>query len=192
MNVDSYTLTANKVHTFNWPARFFMLISSGGPVTVRFRKNGSRTREVATLVEAGYVSEPGDWGDPEDRFDAFELQSTSNQTVRVGVSDRRGDYRRALALVQVEQPDTLATIADVTVSNVAKEIAPANLNRRKIILQNVSANDVRIGDLANVATGRGIRLPGGASITLDTTAQIAGIREDAADATIAVIEETKS
>lgn len=191
MEVRSYDLSAGVNHRFDRAAKFFMLIETGGPVTVRFLKNRSRTREVATAVEAGYISKPGDWRDPEDRFDGFELQSTSSQTVRVGISDREGDYRRALSLVQVDQPNTLTTTADATAGAAAAEIVAANSNRRKLILQNVSVNDARVGD-SNVAAARGILLAAGASITLDTTAAVYAIRTGGTDATIAILEEEKA
>lgn len=194
MKVDAYALSAGVAHVFQTPARFLMLVSTAAPITVRFRRNGSRTWEVATDVETGYISEPGNWSNPDDRFDAFELQSATNQTVRVGISDRKGDYRSFTQSVSITQSNGLTTVADVAVDNTAGgvQLAAANSNRKKIILQNVGAANVRVGDASNVAAGRGIRLTPGASMTLDTTAAINAIREGATDSTVAVLEEVET
>ena len=191
MQVDSIALVANQAQTFMSPYKFFMLIETGGPLRVKFFKNQSPTREIANDVEVGYISKPGDWRDAEDRFDGFQLLSTSNQTVRVGLSDREGDYRFALSFVRFEQPNSIDTVDDVTVDNTATVLVPADTSRRKAIITNISANAMRLGD-ANVGATSGARIGAGQSVTLDTTAAVYGIREGGSDAECAITVEART
>lgn len=190
MQVESFTLVAGQLHPFSIPGRFFMLIETGGPLRVRLFRNNSPW-ETATDVEAGYISKPADWRDPEDRFNKFDLLSATNQTVTVGYSDREGDYRAALSLVRVQQPDAIDTIADVTVSNVAVQLLPADSSRRKAMIVEAAGQPMRVGD-ANVLAGDGVRIAANGSITLDTTAAVYGIREGAVDALATITVESKT
>ena len=193
MDVRTIELTANDRIPVKTPGRFFMLITADSPVTVRFKRAFSTFREVARDVEAGYQSFPGDWRDEDDRFDGVEITSAVAQTVTIGISDRAADYRRVVGVFQIQQPNTITTTADVTVTGAATgvQVVAANANRRKLIIQNVHASEnVRVGD-SNITSTRGIRLVPGASITLDTTAEVRAIREGGVDSTVSVLEETR-
>lgn len=190
MDVNTYQLAAGVRQQYLGTAKFFMLIKADSPIKVEFLKNGSPVREVGNNVEAGYVSKPGDWRNPDDRFDGFMLTSAAAQTVTIGTSDREGDYRRALALVQIDQPNGLSTAADVAVSAAAVIVAAANGNRRRVIVQNTGAANIRVGDV-DVAAARGVRLVPGGSVLLETNSDVYAIREAAADSSVGVLEEVK-
>ena len=194
MDVRSHVLTANQVLVLNQGGRFFMLVSASVAVAeVQFVKKRSTTRETARNIEAGYVSFPGDWKDREDRFDGIRITNGATaQTIQVGISDRAADYRRVVGIVQIQQPDTIETQADASVTTtVAGAKFAANGNRRKAIVQHVSGTGVgRLGDAAITAT-RGARLVVGASITIDATAAIFA-RTETGTATISIFEETRT
>jgi hypothetical protein len=66
--------------------------------------------------------------------------------------------------------------AQVSVGTTATLLCAARADRRAVTIEDLGSTDVYIGD-ANVTTGNGILLPGGAgsSITIPTTAAIYGI-----------------
>lgn len=69
---------------------------------------------------------------------------------------------------------TITTITDVTTGAAASVLA-ANTSRVQVIIQNLDAtatNDCRIGESTSIGAARGIRLNGGESVTLTTTAEI--------------------
>lgn len=81
---------------------------------------------------------------------------------------------------------TLANGAETAVSSSAVMVMGANPNRKKLIVQNTGANNVRVG-VAGVTATTGLRLTGGASVIFDMpdcpTNAIFAIRE-AADSTV--------
>jgi len=190
MDVQDVVLPANERIPIKVPGRFFMLIATGAPLTVRFKKSLSTFREVARNVEAGYQSFPGDWADTTDFFDGLEFESTINQTITIGISDRAANYFRTVGIVQVEGANAGTTQADVTAAVATSVASVANANRRRVHVQNVSAaGNARVGPGTVTAT-RGNQLRPGASFTYETTAAINCIRE-ATDVQIAVTEETR-
>lgn len=84
----------------------------------------------------------------------------------------------------------VGTVADVVVSNAVIQLLPADANRRAAYIVNTSVNAMRVGDQANVAVGRGVRIAGGASLTYTSTAALHAIREGAADAGAAITTES--
>ena len=191
MRVESQTLVANQRTQFRIPGRFFLLIQASTGIDVEFRRNKSLLREKATDVVGGYKSFPGDWSDPDDNtFDEFDLTSAIGQTIIYGVSESAGDYSFLRTLVQIEQPNTIVTVVDITVAGVVVTLAAANAGRREVHIQNVGAGNIRVGD-TNVAAARGIQLTPGQAVTLTTTAEIRAIRE-AVNSTASVTEETRT
>ena len=192
MDVKSYALTAGTKHVFGIPHRFFMLIETGAPVTVRFRRGSHRSWEVAENVERGYLTEPGNWDDPTDRFDGFEILSAVNQTVRIGLSERRGDYRQILPEVALEQPDDVESTADVTVTSLAEvEVVASNANRFTVDLYNLGAAQIRVRESLGAATVRGAPIPAGMSRQFRTTGALYAVSEGA-DCDVAILEEVST
>ena len=71
-------------------------------------------------------------------------------------------------------PGTITTLTDVVTGAVASVLA-ANAARVQVIIQNLDAtasNDCRVGESASIGAARGVRLLGGQSVTLNTTAEI--------------------
>ena len=194
MRVEQHTLVANQRANFRIPGRFFLLIQASAAIDVEFRRNNSRIGGAAVNVVAGYKSFPGDWADPDDNtFDEFVLTSATAQTVTVGVSESAGDYSFLLALVQVEQPDTIGTIADILVTQFVVTLLPLNLARRSAIIRNNSATDsIRIGDAATLSNIRGLRVAPGDAVTITGTELVRGIREAATDVVVSMVFESKA
>lgn len=192
MDIRPLTLTANTAVQINQPGRVFLLVEAGSALDVTLVKDRSPVREVARGVTQGYKSKPLNPADPEDSFDAIRFLSTTNQTIRIGVSSRDADIELLLGTVAVEQPNAGTTTADQTVGAVQSTIAAANTSRKNIIVQNTHAsNNIRVG-IGTVTATRGLQLQPGMSATFVTTAAIVAIREGAADGTVAVVEMTRT
>lgn len=192
MDIQSISLTANLRTALRLPGRFFMLVETGAPLEVGFELNGATTGERARNVEAGYVRMPGDWADLSDRFDGVVLESDTNQTVRIGISEHAADYRRVVGIFQVQLANAGTTAADQTVGAASSEIAAENASRRRVHVQNTHATEtIRVGP-GTVTASRGIQLQPGMSATFETSAAINAIRQGATNATVAVVEETRS
>lgn len=197
MDVQEVELNANARVPVHVPGRFFMLIATSAPVTVRFKRSLSTFREVARDVEGGYVSFPGDWTDRDDRFDGVEFVSTVNQTITIGISDRAADYRRTVGVVQVEGPNDGATAADQTIVGAAAAvtIAAANADRLgAIIVQNVEdpgGGNVRVALGATATAALGKRLAPGQSVTFHSPAAVTAFAETV-NVKVSVTEETRT
>lgn len=194
MDVRAFDLVANVPLRQSIPHRFFLLVRSLSPVTVRKLSAGALSvvqSEIGRDVESSYAYFPLDPSNDAERWGGFELLSSVNQTVRVAVSDHAGDYKLFAQSVIVELPDGLDDVDDIAVSTPAVEVAAANGNRRTIIVQNVGANPIRVGT-ADVAANRGTRLVAGGSRTFTTRAAIYAIREGGSDSTVSISEETKT
>lgn len=195
MDIISLSLTANARTKIGVPGYYFQLIETGAPLDVTFERNGSPSGEVARDVEAGFVREPGDWLNEKHGFHAVVLTSGTNQNVRIGVSNFKGDYRRVVGIVSVEQANDGAAAADQVVSNASVEIAAENASRRAVHVQNVSADgtgNVRVALATPAAVATGVQLRPGQSVTYHSTAAVNAIREGAADISVSVTEETRS
>lgn len=87
---------------------------------------------------------------------------------------------------------TLANGAETAVSSTAVSVLAANADRKKLIVQNVGANAVRVGT-TGVAATTGVRLAAGAALVVDMphcpTNAIFAIRESA-DSTVLAQEVT--
>lgn len=191
MEVRSLTLQAGVRTAVPSPGRFFMLIETSSPIDVEFQKNRSTNREKGRDVEAGYKSFP-DPTQPGDAliqsFDGVVFTSAAAQTIRYAISDRQGDYARVAQTVFVTNPTGLLSTADVVVGAAAAVIIAANASRRSLLLVNNGGQPIRVGD-SSITAARGILLVAGASLTLNTTGAVYGIREGASNSSVTVLEE---
>jgi len=193
MRVESQTLVAGARTPFRIPGRFFLLIQAGAGLDVEFRRNKSLLREKATDVVAGYKSFPGDWADPDDNtFDEFVLTSATGQTITFGVSESAGDYSFLLALVKIEQPDTLLGTADATVGVAVSTVLASNADRRFVHFRALKANtaSIRLAQVGGAAVATGAYLDAGDAITFETTAAFEAISAVAGQL-LSILEETK-
>lgn len=193
MEVRKVALAAGVPVRIDTPGRFFMLTDTSAPLDVEFIKSQSLTREKASEVEEGYQSKPDPTLGPEvdQSFDGIRLTSPTAQTVQYAISARSGDYTKIGINVEIEQPNTIRTVADITVSTTAVVVLAADSNRKHGTIRNTSANNIRLGDQANVAAGRGYQLRGGEFYTHDGTDALYAVREGASDGTVCVIEHRR-
>lgn len=172
------------------PANFFFLLDTGGAVNVTFFHKG--TNYGAENILAGYMKQSVEgW-----RSAKIAGVVGTSVTYFYGDEDVREDstdYRRTVGVFQASQPSTLATAADVNVggSAVAIQLLPANAARKRATckLNDGATVNIRIGDQANVAAGRGMQLQNGQAISLEPTAAIYAMRESAGTAVVSLIEE---
>lgn len=191
MDVRQIALTANTPARLIVPFRFFMLIETGGALDVKFlhRNSLSLIDEIGRSVEAGYKKKPLNPADVEERWGGYELLSTSNQTVTVGVSNSEGDYNRLVQVFEIEAPDDIASAADVNVGTGAEvEIVASNANRKAVYLYNTGSGQIRVRESLGGATVRGAPIPPGTERKLTTKGAVYGISESGTNA-ITVLEE---
>lgn len=192
MDVRTIDLTAGEPLRQQVPHRFFVLLDTQAPLTVKKLdpRALSVDGEIARDVESGFMYWPLNpqgnktWG-------GYELLSTTTQSIRIATSYEAGDYRRFLTEVVSQAPADLTDDDDVAVSSVAVEVAPANALRRSVVIQNVGANNVRVGTSSVTAT-RGTRLLPNGSRVFTTRAAIYAIREGGSNSSVSVSEEVST
>ncbi|RKQ73109.1 hypothetical protein [Oceanibaculum indicum] len=82
----------------------------------------------------------------------------------------------------------LASVADVSVpATTTALVAAANADRVEIIVQNLGGTEMRIGDSA-VTAGRGVKLDGGGTLTLTTSAAVYAYNAAGAAVDVSVLE----
>lgn len=129
--------------------------------------------EMIVGAGRGWQAEPDEPG-----FDELRIVNTGgavlNVTIEIGFG-RPLDQRLTISGgVDVSKSATLATVADVAlVAITATSIVAANAGRRAVMISNLTAGAIRVGD-ANVAAARGVQVPAGATITLETSAEVFG------------------
>lgn len=123
--------------------RYFGLLETGAPVTVRLM-NGGRVTYEATEVESGFYTVP------DEGFDEFQILSNYNQLVKVGVSrSMNAGYNRVGGSVDaklVTAQNLLNTPkVDIPAGGAEVLLVPANPARAALRLFNAGAKDVWIG-----------------------------------------------
>jgi len=85
---------------------------------------------------------------------------------------------------------TVEGVADVTVSNPANEILPADPTRKRAHIFNHHATaNIRVGGDGTTSVGRGALLPAGIGITIEGTAAIHGIRTAGVNVDVSITVE---
>lgn len=126
-----------------------------------------------------------DDGEPFDCFAGFKYRTPAGIEVqRVGFTDESGaqntlvywvgwgDIDDTSTDVEIAPSSALASAADVTVTTAATAILASNAARiRALISNNDAAIAMRVGD-SNVSASRGVRVPPGGAIVLETTAAV--------------------
>lgn len=192
MDVRQITVQGGVRTRIDTSGRFFMLIETAAPVDVEFIRSRSTFREVGRGVEAGYKSFPDPTRPGEDQgYDGLVFVSGVTQTLTYATSDRAGDYSQIGIRVQQPGPNSTTTEDDVTVSSVAVVVLAADANRKHATVRNIGANNVRLGDAANIGPTRGYQLRAGEYYTHNGEDELAAIREGASDSTLCVIEHAR-
>lgn len=98
--------------------------------------------------------------------------TTNNIDLLIGV----GEYTPPMKLVGDVNSNpviaaTVTTHEDVAVGANGAQVIASNANRKELILENVGANPLRLGD-SNVSNTRGIKIDPNSSIILTTTASM--------------------
>lgn len=123
-------------------------------------------------------------------FDGFRLENSTGSDITAELIVGNGDYsRRAMPSINFAKPQTLATVADVSLAaGATTQIAAANSSRREIHITNLPGNTqtIRIGDV-NAGAARGTPVMPGDTYILTTTAAVYGYNPGAGAESVAVL-----
>lgn len=111
-------------------------------------------------------------------------------TIAVAVGVNFDDNRKTLlGSVNTKSGSSVQTPAAASVTDAAADIIAATTNRTLLLLQNVGANTVWIGD-ANIdpAANRGVQLAAGASLTLAVDGLVQGRCAAGLTSTVSILE----
>lgn len=157
-----HNAVAGSAVKFHEIGNLFHLLETGGPVDIRFFKNGAIFAEASSM-EGGFYSQPVNG------FDAIEIASATAQAIKFAISDGTGGYNRTAGSVRVLGQQGAFSQAAATVTNVSGQLLAANASRRLLVVQNNHATGIVYisldGSAATVAAG--VRLGPGGFILLD-------------------------
>ena len=129
---------------------------------------------------------------PQTTFEEVRVRNpSSTDALIVTLGYGRGEF--SLQQFRFLSAGTLETTPDVSIAAASTGLVlPVNLDRRRARLTNPfgNAREFRIGDSA-VTASRGIELPPGASIPIETTAAIYAHNPDEAAMAISALEESE-
>lgn len=153
---------------------YFALLDTQAAVDIYFLGKNGRVLEKCLGVRAFLAKE----FDEVNRCIAIKFESDSNQTIKYDVSEISvlSSTRIDGAIdAEIQPPDTVATVADVTVTAgaAAASVLAQNSARKKALISSPTTNSqlIRIGD-SNIGASRGTPLLQGQSIELETSAAI--------------------
>lgn len=123
-------------------------------------------------------------------FDHIKIRNPNASSVTVTLIIGYGDFDAPLSTISTGGNNTLADVADVTLGAAATSIIAADANRTKVHIKALATNtqNVRIGSGTVTAT-RGAQLQPGEGLTLETSAEVFGIREAAGTVDVTVTAE---
>lgn len=183
-NVLEFTLAAGAVHKFEMRGRHIRGLSGDDLYTVEVDDDSP------TEFQTGLAFTFPEF------FNKVVVTNTSaaSQTIKIGISDGPIDDNRLVGQIDITGGIRLAgnRVIDhgaVTVGTSAVLIAAENLNRNSILVQNLGAADIYIGD-SGVTTANGLKVAkdGG---TISLTAQVAVYaRSGSAGNNVRYLEET--
>lgn len=179
-------LQANVPYPYPVPrSRSFTLVSASGGTPVKVRFNGGSQQQTMS---------PGD-GQDEIDFDDVEFESASAQVIKFRVGD---GYQRTGQTVNVNTTATVANsnsnpaLADVLIpANTKVQIAPANANRKSLLVRSIPENTaaIRLGNNATVTATAGLRIDPDETVSLPTEGAVYAHNTSLTDAqTVTLIE----
>lgn len=166
------TVAAGETFPIYYAFNYFRILSAtANGLTARFGSSGSFT----TVIGAGIGLRL------EQVIDRVDIRNETGAPISATIALMVGqidDSRLTLTGdVNLTKADVFAENANVTVNNTATLIAAQNLARREIFISNrdSSANLYVGGSTVNSTTRQGVVVAPGATLILDTTAEIYGI-----------------
>lgn len=173
---------------------FLRLLTADNPVKVEYVRSGTIIEhETADGVRAGYGGRPPRREGQPRAFDEVRVTSATAQTVELLILQGEADYQRSVGTVTTTRGAGYTDSVDVSMgAGVRTAIVAANAARRRVHISNLAAGaaTLRIGGSATANATRGTPLAPGETITLETTAAIAGWNPGGAAQDVAVSEET--
>lgn len=173
---------------------FLRLLTANNPVKVEYVRAGTiLEHETADGVLAGYGGRPPRREGQPRAFDEVRVTSATAQTVELLILQGEADYQRSVGSVTVTRGAGYTDAVDVSMAAGARTaIVAANAARRRVHITNLAAGaaTLRIGGSATAAANRGTPLAPGETLTLETTAAIAGWNPGGVAQDVAFTEET--
>jgi len=130
-------------------------------------------------------------------FTSIQILNTSASSNSIELAVGEGqitDARLSLtADLTLSANNGISDLIDISIAaGVSAQVAAVNLNRREILIQNLSGNTslFRVG-ATTAASARGVELMPGQTLTLETTAEIWAFNSDAGAQSLAVVEVLK-
>lgn len=192
MRTYTQTFTGAQTWVLNVPGSYFTTLVCALAVTVRFYKGGQQLSlgECNNLL-AGLEVMPPMPRDGSSAFDRVEVDVGGADTVQVGIGDGNARYNRSQGNVAVTNVGGAFSHAQASVTNADQVLLAASAARRYVLLQNNSAQVLRVRMDGGAATAAfGVRLQPGASLEVPgygVTNAIHGFME-VADATANNVE----
>lgn len=156
----------------SFSGRVLVLVEGTGvDVTLISRARG--VREKAEARAKGFASLPLDAADAGDRFDEVVLDSTTAQTVTIGVSDRNPRIEGEVTTVTPQGTASFDSKDDGSIPATDTVTLPARSGRRAVLIYNLDGSiALRAAESGSGSATHGLPIPKGQMLTLETEAAI--------------------
>lgn len=195
--MQTYTQTFAGATTWelNVPGKYFILMGCTSACNVRLYNGGRKLdfgeiKGILAGIEIGGKNEGVE-------FDRVQIDTTTADTVTIGIGNGQVRYNRGAASVDVtsQVPGRTGSITQVaqTVTTVASTILTANANRKYLLLQNQHATgNVWVNFQTTATTTNGIKIVPGGFLSMDalmvSTQAISAIGDVASNTAFMVVE----
>lgn len=182
--VYGYTIAAGQEVTVYVTGDFFRVLNASAAFSVAFDDT------AFFEVQAGLAFKLTDG----EGFQSVRMRNSSGAAVTVVIALGSGWIEDSRLVFQGDlttlpaSGNGLASAADISVAATTTAlIAAANADRTEVIVQNLGGAEMRIGDSA-VTAGRGVKLDGGGTLTLTTSAAVYAYNASAGAVDVSVLE----
>lgn len=170
----TYSLTAGNEFPIAVAGNSFRVLDNSDDFTIKFDDSNVFKKQIA-----------GRGAQFESDYERVTLLSATSQEVTVVLGF--GYYDDSRTEVNLEAPNSIESVADVTVGVAATLILAGDTRREHALIHvpSTASNSIRVGDNAVTAT-RGVEVEPGQTATLQASDAIYGIRDGAVDVTVSV------
>jgi hypothetical protein len=155
MKTPLIVIGAGQLIEFHGAANYFHILTATDPLSVELKRDGA-TIATADNVNRGYKNKP------KNGFNSFTIYSATLQTVQIAVGDGDDEYNYVTGSVQIIGQQGAFAETQSSVTNADQTIKAANAARKYLLVQNNSAQVLRLTlDGAAATATRGIRIQSG-------------------------------
>lgn len=156
MKTPVIVFSAGQLIEFHGSGKYFHILTAADPVSVELKRSDA-VIATADNVGRGYKNKPAGG------FNGFSIKSATAQSIQIAVGDGDDEYNQVTGSVDIIGQQGAFSEVQKSVTNVNQVVAAANALRKYFLIQNNSAQVLRVtvDGVAATAT-RGIRIqPGG-------------------------------